>query len=123
MGSKIFVNFAKYDFQECMRRLKEEINSVNIPEHKPSETKTTAHPTQNTKVIKQSIQTIDWTETDVNKWLSSKYINTIISENVKPCDGKILFQLYEMMNEAPEFFYSSITSNNTIPTREVAVFT
>lgn len=117
MGSKIFVNFTKYEFSECMRRLREEINSMDQSNKQPVKpTKETESPNQNHDVLK-------WSETEVEEWLAQKKINSEIVNNVKPCNGVILQQLHEMMNRAPEFFYSSITSGKALPTRDVAVFT
>jgi len=107
LGSKIFVNFTKYNFEECMRRLKHEIVSF---EQSEQENKTHVVEIIKNPVVDvvQSKETYNWSEYQVENWLLEKKINKSIQENVSPCDGKILFQLYEMMNTAPEFFYSSI---------------
>ena len=125
MGSKIFVNFTKYKFEECMHRLKEEICSyqeVQINETLVSKEKDQISQILDSNSINE-IKTIFWTESEVDNWLVAKNINKKISENVKPFNGKILLQLYQMMIGAPEFFFASITSQNCkIPTREVASF-
>jgi hypothetical protein len=76
------------------------------------------------KFLSDSNEAIEnWSESDVEKWLDEKKIHRVICENVKPSDGKILSQLYLMQNSAPEFFYSSISSNDKkLATREVALF-
>lgn len=66
---------------------------------------------------------LKWTEKDVEKWFREKNVNKDILDNVLPCNGKLLNQLHKMKQEAPEFFYNSITSKKNIPTREVAIFT
>ncbi len=66
---------------------------------------------------------LKWTESDVENWIKDKNVNKDILDNVLPCNGKLLNQLYKMKQEAPEFFYNSITSKKSIPTREVAMFT
>lgn len=65
----------------------------------------------------------NWSESDVEKWLREKQINPVITQNVFPCNGQILNQLYSIQSEAPEFFYKSISSNQSIPTKDVAIFT
>ena len=69
-----------------------------------------------------SSKTLEWSETSVEKWLNEKKINPIIIRNVYPCNGQILNQLFVMQREAPEFFYKSISSNELIPTRDIAFF-
>ncbi len=129
MGSKIFVNFTKYKFEECMHRLKEELISFEKYQTHENETSVVKEKDQisllsdTNSINNNEIKITDWTELEVDKWLATKNINKKISENVMPCNGKILFQLYEMMISAPEFFFTSITSQDcTIPTREVASF-
>jgi hypothetical protein len=63
-----------------------------------------------------------WNEKQVDDWLNDKNIHPVIVENVRPSNGKLLSQLFSMQQEAPEFFYSSISSNKQITTREVALF-
>ena len=55
-------------------------------------------------------------------WFKKKKINKIIIESIKPCNGNILKQLYEMMHEAPEFFYSSLNHNKAVQLRDIAHF-
>jgi hypothetical protein len=58
----------------------------------------------------------NWTENDVSNWLNDKKFNDIIYNNVYPSDGSILFQLYLMNKNTPEFFNYSITSKQQIKT-------
>ena len=64
----------------------------------------------------------EWKEKDVDKWAKGCKIRQDILENILPCNGKLLGQLYNMKREAPEFFYKSITSNKNLPTRDIAQF-
>lgn len=125
MGSKIFINFTKYDYSECIRRLLVEIkNCVQNTNSKPSVDKPngtgTKPPVDNDTTT--SSKTLEWSEKNVEKWLNEKKINSIIIRNVYPCNGQILHQLFVMQCEAPEFFYKSISSNELIPTRDIAFF-
>lgn len=130
LGSRIFIDFTKYEFSECIRRLlleidnyhKSEVGSTLTAVDKPSEEtnkiETTTNHIENDKVKKAE----DWTERDVKRWLKEKHINKLIVQNVSPCNGKILNQLYSIQCNAPEFFYKSITSNKVIQTKDIAVF-
>ena len=109
LGSKIFVHFMKYDFEECIRRLKAEIDAlqnankmkVEIIQMLASETKT-----NNVGKVKKEeqrrtdgerggegeregrgIKNLTWSVSDVNKWLSDKLINPGIVRLVNQCDG------------------------------------
>ena len=133
LGSRIFIDFTKYEFSECIRRLlleidnyhKSEIGSTLTAVDKPSEETNNANNNTETTInhIENKVKkTEDWTERDVKKWLKEKHINKLIVQNVSPCNGKILNQLYSIQCNAPEFFYKSITSNKVIPTKDIAVF-
>jgi hypothetical protein len=79
--------------------------------------------TKSTISLAKNEDKIDWNESNVERWLADKEINPIIVNNVKPCNGLLLYELYYMLNNAPEFFYSSITSyNSNVPTRDAAKF-
>jgi hypothetical protein len=71
---------------------------------------------------KNSKKVLDWTESQVNEWLKEKKIHKKIIENITPCNGKLLGQLYSIKSEAPEFFYHSVASNKTLPTIEIVLF-
>jgi hypothetical protein len=63
-----------------------------------------------------------WSPKKVETWLLEKRIHPVIVENIVPCSGKILKQLHEMQLQCPQFFYGSITSNQQVPTSQVATF-
>ena len=125
----MFINFKKYTFQECMERLKKEVETVynskkspstTDPHKPPPITEPPENPNDNKDDDKKPHENdkptnnhneekvLKWSEGDVEKWLESKSINTSIVENLKPCDGKILFQMYRILQSAPEFFYCAM---------------
>lgn len=65
---------------------------------------------------------LTWTEDRVNKWLAEKEVNANIVENIRPADGVLLHQYYEIQVTCPEFFYNSISSNKQVRFRDVAQF-
>ena len=132
LGSKIFVNFMKYEFSECMRRLLTELKPYNeIPEKRAESEKTVAKE-ESKKIelktfeqkpkIKNPIQ--DWNENDVSKWMNSKLIHPIIAENLKGSNGNILYEIFLIKEEFPQYYYQSIasTSNGLLTIKEIALF-
>jgi hypothetical protein len=125
MGDKIFINFMKYDFDECLKRLKNELDcACNLLSHKPilKESKITNdklvsfnnNNNNNNKalVVSNKSSLIEsWNEQNVIEWFKENNLNIKILEELKPCNGILLSQLYEMKTEAPEFFYQSLKSN------------
>jgi hypothetical protein len=75
--------------------------------------------------LPSSVVTVtEWKENDVEKWFKDEEINALILNDLKPCDGLILNQLYEILKTSPDFFYSALTvKNKEINLRDVAVFT
>ncbi len=135
LGSKMFINFRKYDFKECMRRLKNEVENIykknESQDLKPiNSTNQTSHEANismisHDKPVNSINDKLLWSESDVNKWLESKNFQPNIIENIRPCDGKIIYQLYSILKNAPEFFYTAIRSdsNNKVVLRDIALFT
>ena len=66
---------------------------------------------------------LKWNESDVEEWIRMKKIDISILDDLRPCDGRILNQLYKILTTAPEFFYCALTAKNKISLRDVAVFT
>ncbi len=75
---------------------------------------------QTNQSVEKSVE--DWTYEDVNKWLNDLQVDKTILDSILPCNGKLLKQYYEMQCSCPEFFYSSISSNNKVSFRNVASF-
>jgi hypothetical protein len=140
LGSKMFINFKKYDFDECIRRLKLEVE--NAYEKKKEKQKHESHGSKTEKEKEtgkheasrttpdneakshERERVIKWNEADVEAWLSEKCIHPSLVKNLKPCNGKILYQMYLMLKQVPEFFYTSMRSDadNKISLRDLALF-
>lgn len=151
----MFINFKKYSFQECIRRLKKEVENIfkggagsgggggdkhhNNKPHVDNQTNTTTKPpSENDKEdvkpnkgeetthdsTKTSTKKLEWSEADVDKWLSETNVHPVIVNNLRPCNGKILYQLFTMLDNAPEFFYQAMRadSNNAILLKDLAYF-
>lgn len=63
----------------------------------------------------------DWDDAKVKNWLNESGIE-IIYEILKPLSGKILYQLYQLQLHTPEFFFKSITKNESLDIKLVAMF-
>ncbi len=124
LGSKIFIDFTKYEFGECINRLHKEIEPIALKttgHPGPAESCLIPKPTQRvTAVAKRS--PVNWSQEEVLKWLKEKEISAAIIESIMPCDGTLLNQFYDMQISCPEFFYNSISQNKQIGLRDVAVF-
>ena len=135
MGSKIFIDFTKYDFLECSDRLLKEINECTDK----SAVQIQYEPKEKTLIVNENLRLdksfsilsppirnntliLNWTEDEVDKWLSEKQINSQIAACIKPCNGMLLNQYYDMQSSCPEFFYNSLSSNKQISFRDVAHF-
>lgn len=118
LGAKIYVNFTKYEYDECLKRLFHEIKNAFVDELKVISTNENKVIADTEEENKES-----WTEEKVEKWINDKKFNEKIANNLLPCNGKMLKQLNEMLYDAPEFFYSSINSDKTISLRDVLYFT
>jgi hypothetical protein len=123
MGDKIFVDFCKYEFNESMSRLKKQIELIT----KPLNTNlTNLLPLENIQKNndeeqKNTDSPKNWTEDQVKDWFLSKNLIKIYEE-VKPVNGGVLYQLYDMKKNIPEFFYKSITKNETLDYKTIANF-
>ena len=90
----MFINFMKYDFKECIRRLKNEIDNINNKKiDSKIETSNRMNEDENQKntsvsnnqiVINEKL--LSMTESDVDEWLISKQFRTSIVNCISPCN-------------------------------------
>lgn len=138
LGSKIFIDFTKYDFDECTKRLMKEIVAVfsqkysfekdlSLEESSQLGSRGSSSSSANLSALITSLNSelnteTDWTENDVDKWLMEKKFNSFIIESIRPSDGKLLYSMFKMFETAPESFYSSLNRNGHITLRELVYF-
>ncbi|RMZ96525.1 hypothetical protein BpHYR1_008771 [Brachionus plicatilis] len=107
LGTKIFVNFSKYPFDECIKRLKLEIDE-QICEDKKIAAKSESVPNK----INESDKSLEnWTNEDVKEWLIESDIHVDIASQFNHFDGELLTQLIKVYKTSPEYFYSSINKD------------
>lgn len=130
LGSKIYIDFTRYEFTHCMNRLKSEILTLNLSQHvekEPTPSPTSPHHTpQKQQSVDSSPELAEnWDEYQVESWLIEKRVNKDIRKNVSPCNGKLLYQMMLTLNEAPDFFYKSVSNNISadIRIKDVVLFT
>ncbi|CAF0752439.1 unnamed protein product [Brachionus calyciflorus] len=112
IGDKIFVNFTKYDFDECMKRLSGEIRNLSVEENK--------------EIPKDEIEKIsveNWDDAKCKEWFDQNGLNMNIYKKFNPCNGIMLQQLYEMRCDAPEFFYHTLNSFEGVDMTSILNFT
>jgi hypothetical protein len=94
--TKICFHFYKSSFHLCFNGLIDHIEVLR------SNQKMTTTSIPNSSVV-------DWNEESVVQWLKSKNINQIIFDHITPCNGSVLFELYLISIDAPNYFYQHIS--------------
>lgn len=117
ISDKIFIDFTKYSFEEAMNKLINQLKLNNDSLPIPSIAVTAAN---NPKEIIQN-EAKNWNEEQCKEWFIKNNIKNMF-DILTPIDGGILLQLYEMKKSIPEFFFKSITKNDAIDFKSVAVF-
>jgi hypothetical protein len=118
LGSKIFVNFKKYPFEECMRRLMVELRPIS-----EQPIKNEVFPTTTNIIKPEQIDLKNWSVDDVQSWCSKYKFNSDIRKMVREFNGELLIQLNEIKKQSSDYFYTSISHNNKIDLISVVYFT
>ena len=109
MGDKIFVNFTKYSFDECIKRLKHEVDSKIVTNNVIS-TSMTQVEVKTTNVIPQAE---NMTESQVQEWFKTNQLDPLILKSFGgTCNGLVLKQIWEIKQRDPPFYDQSL---KTIP--------
>ena len=148
IGDKIFINFTKYAYDECVRRLtkelsrtrrnrvpsgaiarsdsvvtqnsktnlKREIEHTSLSQKQPEIPDVHSTTNNNDTIIlvakeNGSVDVDEWSEGRVIDWFEEKGLNLKLIEAIGPCSGIVLHQLFKMKNEAPQFFYQSLKTD------------
>ena len=120
-GDKIFVNFTRYSYDECIRRLRSELKTTHkaltsAPSSSAdlqlqSSGPVSSQPTRTTTTNPHASAILGWSESNVFEWFEKNALNRQIIKAIGKCNGVVLHQLYEMKNEAPQFFYQSLKTD------------
>lgn len=117
----------KYTFADAVEKLLNQLHLIKMSTEAKTETVLTVAVSQNSHEVEETHYTQDsrdisnWSEAQVENWFKTKG-NSLIYDQLKPCDGLLLQQLYEMQINAPEFFYQYISLDNKLDKRSILVF-
>ena len=132
MGDKIFINFMKYEYEECIRRLKNELDSglkkvkavVNHAQisHVHPDLSTNLKVSSSLNHQKNDHLTEEWTDVQVKNWFNENNLNLAIYNYLKPESGSILKQIYQMKSNATEFYYQLMSKIDLVKIHEILKF-
>ena len=127
LGAKIYIDYTKYDFDECSARLQKELKNIQGEDNDvsivPAIKNEVAIEKTVINVAPKKFMTTNWTQEQVVEWFKSKKVNDLIIENLLPCDGQLLEQLYHTLKEVPEFFHSILRADSKASLRDIVFFT
>ena len=63
----------------------------------------------------------DWDESKVELWFKEKGFESFF-ETLKPLNGKVLYQLFLLQRHTPEFFFKSLSRNDALDLKSIALF-
>ncbi len=113
LGSKIYIDFTKYSFEECSSRLQKELKNIH-DDHTALSTMSNKSAAikkelENKSIASPSTATMSrsWSQEQVINYFKSKNINDSIIE-ILPCDGMLLEHLYQTLEKAPEFLFKQL---------------
>jgi hypothetical protein len=127
MSDKIFVNFTKYDFDECIKRLKNEIDSIKSgkktnAKNENGSAANTLKSQSNSNHNTKNDSILDWSEERVKEWFLQNSLNCLIFEHFQPFSGKILKQLYDTKQVAPEYYFQPMKEIPNVEFRNIMSF-
>ena len=122
--SNIFINYTQIEFNKCielinfnLKAIEKKTLDLNVADD-PNQFELN-HASLNSTVVK-------WEEKDVESWINEKQIRSSILDNIRPCNGELLYELFSIKMKAPDFFYETLmTSDNSVDQftlRDYAVF-
>ena len=111
ISDKIFVDFTKYELDDCFNRLLKQIKllSSNLNEPQKLEIKIDE---SFSKSDKQCF--MNWDQIKTKEWFLNNSFEDIF-RIIEPINGESLKQLYDLHCYTPEFFYKSLTESNKGP--------
>ena len=129
---KLYIDLNKHEkFEGFTSQLHDFIKSIRTADHisitdkhKVSLTHSLPVPVIKSKVPSTERKAVsNWSEEQVKEWFNNTKISNLIAENLAPCDGVLLEQLYATMTEVPEFFHSILRSDSKASLKDIVVFT
>lgn len=118
MNDLKIVNFAEYEFGQCVWRIKQELDA-SFPKLKIVSEINKALDFNKTTIL----QPEKWSEVEVKDWFLKNNINFLIFDYFRPFTGKILVQLYEMNRKTPKYYTDSLKEIQNIKFNMIVSFT
>ena len=117
MGSKIYIDTTKYEFDECIKRLLKELDNLLGSENGTDIKKPTVIENNKPKLR-------NWSQLQVKKWLNEKNFHLAIISSLNNSNGVILYKIFEMYTKMPQFVCKKLVneSNNELKLTDVAYF-
>ena len=122
LGSKIFVNFKRYPFEECMRRLLIELRAIfpGIEQNTNKIENLVPNFVKITDEVKIDLKT--WKNEDVQNWCLKSEFHPEIINMLKNFTGEHLIQLNEIRKQSADYFYKEISNKYMIDLYSVVHF-
>jgi len=95
LGSKIYVDTTKYEFDECIRRVVKEIENLTLVKYE----KLISISSDENKLRDVS----KWSVSQVTQWLNAKKFHPTILASLEKSNGEVLQQIYELYLKMPQF--------------------
>lgn len=122
MSDRIFINFTKYDYDECTRRLKSEIDTYMSSTQTSISNNDTSTVNNNVTGTGNKPSVENWSIEQVKQWFDENNIDDEIVKHFFPCNGSVLKQLSDMRRDAPEFYFQTMNAHK-IEMKNILVFT
>jgi len=109
LGDKIYVNFEEFDFDVCIEKILHELKvSSKSKLGKSNNNQIIPQTVINKPMTKKTNKIEKWTEEQVKNWFMENNLNMKIFEAFAPMNGDLLFQVFEMKNNSPEFYHQAL---------------
>lgn len=117
LGSKIYIDTTKYEFDECIKRLLKELDNLLGSENGTDIKKPTVIENNKPKLR-------NWSQLQVEKWLNEKKFHLAIISSLNNSNGVILYKIFKMYTKMPQFVCKKLVneSNNELKLTDLAYF-
>ena len=126
LGDKIFVNFTKYSFDDCISRLLKELkpySTIHESILSLKDVKLTNHSGHDIAPTEKRVSEAEkMTSDEVAKWFVDQNISKVIVDNLSNSDGITLKQLNDIRIRDPEFYNQSLRSFQGLNIFDIAKF-
>ena len=127
---KLYIDLTKHEqFEDFASQLQSNLISIKVIGNNSNNAENLSHSNHiemkvKAPVFKSKIRApSSWTEEEVREWFNNKKIKDSIVQNLSPCDGSLLEQLYITLTEVPEFFHSILRSDSNASLKDIVIFT